>query len=434
MEKRFEGRDPLTSVVLAERISGVGSVAHALAYCQAVEAAAKVEVPQRSQHFRILLAELERLYNHRHYLGHLADTTTLKVGQAQGKLLEERAKQLNAQLTGSRFLRGLLVPGGLRCELSPDPQLAQALGALQHDVNDYVRALERTSSYRDRLHDTGVLDQRTAFDQGATGPVERASGLDRDLRRDHSYAGYADVDLRVPVETGGDAYARARVRAEEIDVSFEIMLRLLPAEEDIAITIDYGRCVVCQLCTEVCPNGALAPSDDWAFGVRRREDLLWRQATESPTGQKLPQRLGAFRRSLHIRHVDAGSCNGCESELQALNNPFYNLHRLGIFFTPSPRFADLLLVTGSVTAPMREPLLNTYQAMPESRLVMACGTCAVSGGVSGGGYYTGCGLDGLLPVDLYLPGCPPNPAALIEGLLMLLARRPQRVQGGRIER
>jgi formate hydrogenlyase subunit 7 len=209
---------------------------------------------------------------------------------------------------------------------------------------------------------------------------------------------------------------------------------LLPAEEDIAITIDYGRCVVCQLCTEVCPNGALASSDDWAFGVRRREDLLWRQVTELPTGQKLPQRLGAFRRSLHIRHVDAGSCNGCESELQALNNPFYNLHRLGIFFTPSPRFADLLLVTGSVTAPMREPLLNTYQAMPEPRLVMACGTCAVSGGVSGGGYYTGCGLDGLLPVDLYLPGCPPNPAALIEGLLMLLARRPQRVQGGRIER
>jgi formate hydrogenlyase subunit 5 len=228
MEKRFEGRDPLTSVVLAERISGIGSVAHALAYCQAVEAAAKVEVPQRSQRFRVLLAELERLYNHLHYLGHLADTTTLKVGQAQGKLLEERAKQLNAQLTGSRFLRGLLIPGGLRCELSPGPQLAQALGTLQHDVNDYVRALERTSSYRDRLHDTGVLDQRTAFDQGATGPVERASGLDRDLRRDHSYAGYADMDLRVPVETGGDAYARARVRAEEIDASFEIMLRLLP--------------------------------------------------------------------------------------------------------------------------------------------------------------------------------------------------------------
>jgi formate hydrogenlyase subunit 5 len=228
MEKRFEGRDPRTGVVLAERVSGVGSVAHALAYCQAVEAAAKVEVPPRAQGLRVLLAELERLYNHLHYLGHLAHTTTLKVGQAQGRLLEERAKQINAQLTGSRFLRGLLAPGGLRRDLPAGPELAPALGALQRDVGDYVRVLERTTSYRDRLHDTGVLDQPTAFDQGATGPVERASGLDRDLRRDHPYVAYADVDLRVPVETAGDAYARARVRTHEIDASFEVVLRLLP--------------------------------------------------------------------------------------------------------------------------------------------------------------------------------------------------------------
>jgi Ni,Fe-hydrogenase III small subunit len=168
--------------------------------------------------------------------------------------------------------------------------------------------------------------------------------------------------------------------------------------------------------------------------VRERDDLRWTQAAASPVGREIRQRLRAFRRSLHIRHVDAGSCNGCESELQALNNPFYNLHRLGIFFTPSPRFADLLLVTGSVTAPLREPLLNTYEAMPEPRLVMATGTCAVSGGVAGGGYNTGRGLEDLLPVDLYLPGCPPNPAAIIEGLLLLLERLPQRSRGGRIER
>jgi len=206
-----------------------------------------------------------------------------------------------------------------------------------------------------------------------------------------------------------------------------------PTPAGVPIGIDYGRCVVCQLCTEVCPEGALTPSGDWAFGVRRREDLVWRQAVESPSGKKLQKHLSALRRSLHIRHLDAGSCNGCESELQALNNPFYNLHRLGIFFTASPRFADLLLVTGPVTAAMRDPLLNTFQAMPEPRLVMACGTCAVSGGVSGCGYCTGEGIDELVPVDLYLPGCPPNPAAVIEGLLVLLARLPQAVQGGRSE-
>lgn len=228
MERRFQGRDPVHAVLLAERISGVGSVAHALAYCQAVEAAAGARVPDRAHRLRVLLAELERLYNHLHYLGHLADTTTLKVGQAQGRLLEERSKQINARLTGSRLLRGLLVPGGMRRDLTPGLDLAQELGLLQRDVREYVRVLERTTSYRDRLHDTGVLDQRTAFDQGATGPVERGSGLDRDLRRDHPYAAYAGIDMHVPVETDGDAYARARVRCAEIDASFEVVLRLLP--------------------------------------------------------------------------------------------------------------------------------------------------------------------------------------------------------------
>ena len=97
------------------------------------------------------------------------------------------------------------------------------------------------------------------------------------------------------------------------------------------------------------------------------------------------------------------------SELQALNNPFYNLHRLGIFFTASPRFADLLLVTGPVTHAMREPLKTAYEAMADPRWVMAVGTCAVSGGISGGNYASGTGLEGVLPVDVYLPGCPPNP-------------------------
>ncbi|MBU6463490.1 MAG: NADH-quinone oxidoreductase subunit NuoB [Proteobacteria bacterium] len=197
------------------------------------------------------------------------------------------------------------------------------------------------------------------------------------------------------------------------------------------LSVDYGRCVVCQLCTEVCPAGAMTSSDNWAFGVRSREDLLW-----SDTGGHHevlhPTKSRAFKRSLHIRHVDAGSCNGCESELQALNNPFYNLHRLGIFFTPSPRFADLLLVTGPVTRAMHEPLKAAYDAMPEPRWVMAVGTCAVSGGIAAGNYACGTGVEGVLPVDLYLPGCPPNPAAIMEALLMFLNRTPQRVRGGQI--
>jgi Ni,Fe-hydrogenase III small subunit/formate hydrogenlyase subunit 6/NADH:ubiquinone oxidoreductase subunit I len=199
------------------------------------------------------------------------------------------------------------------------------------------------------------------------------------------------------------------------------------------VNIDYGRCVACQMCVEHCPTGAVTSSNDWAFGVRRREDLVWARAVASPEGTALRGEIRRiFGRSLHVRHVDAGSCNGCESELQALNNPFYNLHRLGIFFTPSPRFADLLLVTGPVTYAMRGPLEEAYRAMPDPRFVMAIGTCAVSGGVNGGGHACGRGVEEVLPVDIYLPGCPPNPAAIIQALLMLLRRGPQRVRGGKI--
>ncbi len=203
-----------------------------------------------------------------------------------------------------------------------------------------------------------------------------------------------------------------------------------------APSLDYAHCVGCQLCTEVCPQGAFSVSHDWAFGVRDRSELLSHGHPQQcapradADAAALTAEFKAFGRSLHIRHVDAGSCNGCESELQALLNPFYNLHRLGIFFTPSPRFADLLLVTGPVSEAMREPLVRTWEAMPQPRWVMALGSCATGGGTNGGGYACHRGLDGVLPVDLWLPGCPPNPAAIIEALLVLLRRREPSVHGG----
>ena len=197
------------------------------------------------------------------------------------------------------------------------------------------------------------------------------------------------------------------------------------------LSLDYGKCIACQMCTEFCPHDAMEETEDWAFAVRQREDLLWSQTLASAPASELREKIhSSFQRSLHIRHVDAGSCNGCESELQALNNPYYNLHRLGIFFTPSPRFADLLLVTGTVTYAMREALLETYNAMPQPRWVMAMGTCAVSGGAVGGSYACERGVEGILPVDIYVPGCPPNPAAMIQALLLLLDRASQSVQGG----
>jgi Ni,Fe-hydrogenase III large subunit len=242
MEKRFEGLDPGFAVLIAERISGVDSVAHALAFCQAVESASQCEVPERALHLRTVLAELERLYNHLHYLGHLCHTTTLKVGEAEGKLLEERCKKLNGIFTGSRFLRSLIMPGGLRRDLDLD-DLPLELRLLEPEIVGYMSSLERTNSHLDRLITTGYLPQQIAFDQGATGPIKRASGIERDLRRDHPYAAYDRFDMAIPMRTEGDAHARAQVRMDEIRNSIALILRALASLPDgpVAAQINYPR-------------------------------------------------------------------------------------------------------------------------------------------------------------------------------------------------
>lgn len=138
---------------------------------------------------------------------------------------------------------------------------------------------------------------------------------------------------------------------------------------------------------------------------------------------------GLLGHSLHIRHVDAGSCNGCESEIKLLNNPYDDIQRLGVFFTPSPRHADLPLVTGVVTRAMENPPRQAYEAMPGPCLVVAVGARACSGGVFGSSAYARGGVEGLLPVEVYIPACPPSPLTLIHGLLLAVGRAEQCVQG-----
>ena|SRR5882672_762191 len=129
------------------------------------------------------------------------------------------------------------------------------------------------------------------------------------------------------------------------------------------------------------------------------------------------RRLG---RSLSIRQVDAGSCNGCELEIHALNNAFYDIERFGLRFVASPRHADVLMVTGPVTANMREALLRTWSATPDPKWVVAVGDCALDGGIFKGSYAVAGGVAAVVPVDLHIPGCPPDPTALLRGLLALL--------------
>lgn len=136
------------------------------------------------------------------------------------------------------------------------------------------------------------------------------------------------------------------------------------------------------------------------------------------TGKRLEEAIiKHFRRSLTIRQVDAGSCNGCELEIHAINNSFYNCERFGVHFTASPRFADMLLVTGPVSRNMEIALRRTYNATPTPKLVVAAGDCGCNGGIFGESYASLGGIDKVIPVDVYVPGCPPTPLALLNGIL-----------------
>lgn len=145
--------------------------------------------------------------------------------------------------------------------------------------------------------------------------------------------------------------------------------------------------------------------------------------------ERLGQRIRELlKRSLHIRHLDAGSCNGCDWEIQALLGPVYDIQRLGIDIVASPRHADLLLVTGSVTRHLEQAAQMVFEAMPEPRLVVAVGACAIGGGVLQGSYCTAGGVPNVLEVDVFVPGCPPRPQALIHGLLVALGRLEPKLQ------
>ena len=145
-------------------------------------------------------------------------------------------------------------------------------------------------------------------------------------------------------------------------------------------------------------------------------------ATEDLAATVRAQAFRRFGRAIAIRQVDAGSCNGCEIEIGGLTSPVYDLERFGLHFVASPRHADLLLVTGPVTRNMELALRKTYDATPEPRLVVAVGACGCSGGIFGVNYATRGGVDAVVPVDVYIPGCPPNPHALLHGILLAVGR------------
>ncbi len=175
--------------------------------------------------------------------------------------------------------------------------------------------------------------------------------------------------------------------------------------------IDYRHCIHCLRCSRT-----TSPAVDWESGYE------WAAEAEMA---RVAHRLGRFfHRSLNIRFVDAGACGACMGEVRQINSPYYNIHRLGFFLTPTPRNADILLVAGPVTLPMQQALRDTYEAMPPPKRVVAMGVCALSGGVFGSGAAVAGGLNDVLPVDVMIPGCPPPPLAILHGLLVAVERKP----------
>jgi Ni,Fe-hydrogenase III small subunit/formate hydrogenlyase subunit 6/NADH:ubiquinone oxidoreductase subunit I len=202
------------------------------------------------------------------------------------------------------------------------------------------------------------------------------------------------------------------------------------------VTVDYGLCVFCGECAAASAGEGVRMTREFELATRKREELVgtavYSLAPDGTQGrlesatelgprvrETIHQTLG---RSLAIREVDAGSCNGCELEIIALNNPVHDIERFGIHFVASPRHADMLLVTGPVTRNMERALRKTYDATPDPKLVVAAGACGISGGIFGVNYATRGGVDRVIPVDVYIPGCPPRPEALLHGILLAVGR------------
>ena len=192
---------------------------------------------------------------------------------------------------------------------------------------------------------------------------------------------------------------------------------------DDTVAIDLGLCIFCPECETACPEGAIAFTDDYRLATRTRADLHLVAGEERKLADALDAKLRRlFGRSLKLRVVSAGDCNGCASDVNVLGTIGWDLGRFGIQYVASPRHADGLILMGPMTENMRLAVRKTYDAIPEPKIVIAVGACAISGGLYAGHPEQHNGAESILPVDLFIPGCPPHPLTILDGLLRLLGR------------
>ncbi len=195
-------------------------------------------------------------------------------------------------------------------------------------------------------------------------------------------------------------------------------------DTDRRLVLDMGRCIFCGACEAACPQGAIRFTRDYRLTARRRADLIVGSEGFSRAEALAARLRRLLGRSLRLRQVSAGGCGACEADANVLSTVGWDMGRFGIQFVASPRHADGLLVTGPVTKNMRLALEKTWEAIPEPKILIASGSCAISGGIFAGSPETSDGVGNILPVDLFVPGCPPHPLTLLDGLLRLLGKIP----------
>jgi len=233
----------------------------------------------------------------------------------------------------------------------------------------------------------------------------------------------------LPDRHGGALRVEASACADGCSACVEVCPTAAITRRGNDAELDLGRCIFCQECVAVCPTGAIRPTNDHRMAARRREDLLLGAPGEEEV--RLAKALDArflqlFGRSLKLREVSAGGCNACEADTNVLGTIGWDLGRFGIQFVASPRHADGLLITGPVTRNMELALRKTWDAVPEPRIVIAVGACAIAGGPFVGHEAVRNGAAAVVPVDLFVPGCPPHPLTILDGLLRLLDRLADR--------
>jgi formate hydrogenlyase subunit 5 len=285
VEKRCEGMRPADGLLLAERTEGVASVAHALAFCQAIERMAGTQVPWTAQLVRTVHAELERLACHLDVIVRLADGAGLAVATARFGWHKERVLRLVSQLSGSRFGRGVVVPGGVSASPVTDPaEVLTAVGAIDKSVTADIRLLMGTASFLDRLRRTGPLRPDRADEHRALGPIGRASGSRDDARQARPYAAYDSLGVVVSSRQDGDALARLEVRVDEIASSFHLLRQ---AADELAEAGAGPLRSACEPADGRAVGWAEAPQGEVLYDVRIEGGLITRCRSRSASFHNL---------------------------------------------------------------------------------------------------------------------------------------------------